>query len=53
MVFLQVLNIEEDANMPTCNLFETVHNTWLQQCGKKGKDLFNATVDDLVRALEQ
>jgi hypothetical protein len=46
------LTIEEDANMPTCNLFEMVHNTWLQQSSKKGKDLFNATIDNLVRALE-
>jgi hypothetical protein len=53
MMFLQVLNIEKDAKMPTCNLFEMIHNTWLQQFGKKGKDLFNAIVEDLVRALEQ
>jgi len=39
--------------MPTYNLFETIHNTWLQQFGKEGKDLSDATIDDLVRALEQ
>ncbi len=39
--------------MLTCNLFETIHNTWLQQSRKKGKDFFDATVDDLIRALEQ
>jgi hypothetical protein len=44
------LTIEEDANMPTYNLFETIQNIWLQQSSKKGKDLSNATIDDLVRA---
>jgi len=39
--------------MPTCNLLEIVHNTWLQQFGKKGKDVFDAIVDNLIRALEQ
>jgi hypothetical protein len=47
------LDIEEDANMPTCNLFGMVHNTWLQQFGEKGQDLFNAMVDGFVRVLEQ
>jgi hypothetical protein len=47
------LTIEEDANMPTCNLSEIIHNTWLQQSSKKGDDLFDVTTNDLVRALEQ
>jgi hypothetical protein len=38
--------------MLTYNLFETIHNTWLQQSSKKGKDLSNVTIYDLVRALE-
>jgi hypothetical protein len=46
------LTIEKDANMHTCNLFEMVHNTWLQQSNKKGKDMFDATIDNFVRALE-
>ncbi len=50
---MQGLTIEEDANMLTYNLFETIHNTWLQQSSKKGKDLSNVTIYDLVRALEQ
>jgi hypothetical protein len=53
MMFLHVLNIEEDAKMPTCISFETIHNTWVQQFGKKGKDLFNAIVENLVITLEQ
>ncbi len=37
--------------MPIYNLFETIHNTWLQQFDKKSKELFNAIVDDSIRAL--
>ena len=44
---------EELAEMPSCNLVESVHNKWLQQSGKKGNDLFVAAVDDLVRAFMQ
>ena len=44
---------EELAEMPSCNLAESVHNKWLQQSGKKGNDLFVAAVDDLVRAFMQ
>ena len=39
--------------MPSCNLAETVHNKWLQQSGKRGNDLYVATVDDYVRAFMQ
>lgn len=39
--------------MPSCNLAETVHNKWLQQSGKRGNDLYVATVDDFVRAFMQ
>ena len=44
---------EELAEMPSCNLAESVHNKWSQQSGKKGNDLFVAAVDDLVRAFMQ
>jgi nucleoid DNA-binding protein len=47
------LIVDKDANMLTCNLFETIHNIWLQQSNKKCKDLFDAIVDDLIKALEQ
>jgi len=47
------LSIDEDANMATCNLFEIIHNTWLQKFWKKGKDLFDAMFDDLIKALKQ
>jgi hypothetical protein len=39
--------------MPTCNLFETVHNIWLQQSKKSVQCLFIATSDDYVRAFRQ
>ena len=39
--------------MPTCNLAETVYNKWLQQSGKRGTDLYVATVNDFVRAFMQ
>jgi hypothetical protein len=49
----QGLTKEELAEMPSCNLAETVHNKWLQQSGKRGNDLYVATVDDYVRAFMQ
>jgi hypothetical protein len=39
--------------MFTCNLSEKIHNTWLQQFDKESKDLFDATTNDLITALEQ
>ena len=41
------------AEMPSCNLVESIHNKWLQQSGNRGNDLYVATVDDLVRAFMQ
>jgi hypothetical protein len=39
--------------MPSCNLAETVHNTWHQQTSSCGNDLYVATIDGFVRALMQ
>jgi hypothetical protein len=39
--------------MSTCNLFEMVHNIWLQHFGKTTRCLFIATFDDYVRAFRQ
>ena len=47
------MTIDERAEMPTCNLAETVHNKWLQQSGNKMTCLYEATVDDLIRAFMQ
>ena len=50
---MQRLSEADLAEMPLCNLPETVHNKWLQQSGNRGNDLYVATVDDLVRAFMQ
>ena len=47
------MTIEERAEMPTCNLVETIHNKWLQQSGNKMTCLYEATVDDMIRAFIQ
>jgi hypothetical protein len=44
---------EEFAQMPNCNLAESIHNNWLQASGNKGGDLYVATVDDYIRAFLQ
>jgi hypothetical protein len=55
LIFLlfQGLNLEEMADMPSCNLSETAHNKWLQQSCNRGNDLFVATCDDKIRAVMQ
>ena len=50
---MQGLSLEEMADMPSCNLAETVHNKWKQQSGNRGDDLYVATVDDFIRAFMQ
>ena len=53
VLFYLQISEDEMAEMPSCNLAESVHNKWLQQSGKKGNDFFVATVDDMVRAFMQ
>jgi hypothetical protein len=50
---MQNMTVEEMAEMPSCNLAESVHNKWLQQSGKGCNDLFVAAVDDMTRAFMQ
>ena len=50
---MQDLSEDELAEMPSCNLAESIHNKWKQQSGDRGSDLFVATVDDFVRAFMQ
>jgi hypothetical protein len=50
---MQNLSLEERADMPSCNLAETIHNKWLQQSGNTGDCLYAATVDDMMRAFMQ
>jgi hypothetical protein len=47
------MTAEEFAQMPNCNLAESIHNKWLQASGNKGGDLYVATVDDYIRAFLQ
>ena len=49
----QNLSLDERADMPSCNLAETVHNRWLQQSENQMTCLYKATVDDLIRAFMQ
>ena len=50
---MQDLKDEERAEMPSCNLSETVHNRWLQQFGNRENDLYDAIVDNFVHAFIQ
>jgi hypothetical protein len=52
-MYLQKTLEEELAEMPSCNLAETIHNKWLQASGNNGGDLYVATVDDFVRGFLQ
>ena len=50
---LENLSLDERADMPSCNLAEAVHNTWLQQLGNQMTCVYKATVDDFIRAFMQ
>jgi hypothetical protein len=50
---LHDLSEAELAEMPSCNLAESIHNKWKHQSGDRGNDLYVATVDDFVRAFMQ
>jgi hypothetical protein len=50
---VQYLTESELAEMPSCNLTESMHHKWNQQSGNRGNDLYIATVDDFIRALMQ
>ncbi len=39
--------------MPSCNLAESVHHKWLMQSGNTMECIYEATIDDMVRALQQ
>ena len=49
----KVLSEDQLAEMPSYNLAESVYNKWLQASGKKGGDIYVATVDDYIRAFLQ
>jgi hypothetical protein len=50
---LQDITESELAEMPSCNLAESMHHKWNQQSGNRGNDLYIATIDDFIRALMQ
>ena len=52
-MYTQKFTEEELAEMPSCNLTESIHNKWLQASGNNGDDLYVATVDDFVRGFLQ
>jgi hypothetical protein len=49
----QVLSLDEEAAVPTCNLAKTMHNKWFQASGNNMTELYNATLDDYCRAALQ
>ena len=45
----QNLTLNVRADMPSCNLAETIHNAWPQQSENNICCLYAATVDDMMR----
>lgn len=41
------------VEVPTCNLVDKVHNKWMQQVGNKMTCLYEATMEDMIRAFMQ
>jgi hypothetical protein len=52
-IHLQDLIELELAEMPSCNLAESMHNKWNQQSSNRGSDLYIITIDDFIRTLMQ
>jgi hypothetical protein len=50
---LQDLTKSKLAEMPSCNLAESMHHKWNQQFGNRGSDLYIAIVNDFIRTLIQ
>ena len=49
----QVLSLDEEAIVPTCNLAKTMHNKWFHALGNNMTDLYNATFDDYCKVALQ
>ena len=49
----KTLFLDKLAEMPSCNLVETVHNKWLQAFSNNSGDLYVAAVDDYIRIFLQ
>jgi hypothetical protein len=50
---IKFLTQDQLAEMPSCNLAESVYNKWLQASGNKDGDLYVAMVDDYIRVFLQ
>jgi hypothetical protein len=55
ILFICLLNffLDKEVNIPTYNLFETIHNIWLQQFGKRGTYFFATTSNDYMWTFKQ
>ena len=51
--FFQNLTMEQRAEMPTCNLAETIHHKWNTQSGNSMQSIYEATLHDLICAFMQ
>ena len=47
------MTAKEFAQMPNCNLSESIHNQWLQASGDIGGDLYVATMDEYICVILQ
>lgn len=50
---MQDLTLEEIAEVPTCNLAETIHSTMKRASGNKMTCPYEATIHDMIRAFMQ
>jgi hypothetical protein len=42
------MDLQDGANMPTCNLAKTVHHAWSMQSSKKYVDFYDTKIDDFI-----
>jgi hypothetical protein len=45
--------LEEEVDMPICNLMEIIHNIWPQQSRGKNAYLYATTLNDYVKTFKQ
>lgn len=50
---MQNMTDDQRAEMPSCNLSETIHAAWSKASGKHIQNIFEATIDDFSRAFIQ
>jgi hypothetical protein len=43
----KIMTAEEFAQMPNCNLAESIHNKWLQASANKDGNLYVASLNDI------